>query len=301
MTADGDLVRADAEQHPDLFWAIRGGGGNFGVVTRLELRLHEVATITGGMLMLPATAELIAAFVAEAHAGPEELSTIANVMTAPPLPFLPPEVHGRPVVMALLAHTGPIDAGRRVVDRFRALATPIADMVRPMPYPDLHGAEDENQRPVAVMRTQFADTIERPEAETILDALEAATAPMAAAQLRVLGGAMARVPVDATAFAHRRRRILVNVAATYERPQEQVEHVAWVAGLADALRQGDDGAYAGFLADDGEERVRAAYPGPTWHRLAAIKRRYDPDNVFRLNQNIPPAGPAVARRELRRA
>ena len=300
MTADGDLVRADAEQHPDLFWAIRGGGGNFGVVTRLELRLHEVATITGGMLMLPATAELIAAFVAEAHAGPEELSTIANVMTAPPLPFLPPEVHGRPVVMALLADTGPIDAGRRVVDGFRALATPIADMVRPMPYPDLYGAEDENQRPVAVMRTQFADTIERPEAETILDALEAATAPMAAAQLRVLGGAMARVPVDATAFAHR-RRILVNVAATCERPQEQVEHAAWVAGLADALRQGDDGAYAGFLADDGEERVRAAYPGPTWHRLAAIKRRYDPDNVFRLNQNIPPAGPAVARRELRRA
>jgi FAD/FMN-containing dehydrogenase len=114
VTADGDLVRADAEQHPDLFWAIRGGGGNFGVVTRLELRLHEVATITGGMLMLPATAELIAAFVAEAHAAPDELSTIANVMTAPPLPFLPPEVHGRPVVMALLAHAGPINAGRRV-------------------------------------------------------------------------------------------------------------------------------------------------------------------------------------------
>jgi FAD/FMN-containing dehydrogenase len=112
---------------------------------------------------------------------------------------------------------------------------------------------------------------------------------MAATQLRVLGGAVARVPAQATAFAHRERRIMINVAALYERPEDRPMHEAWVLGLAAELDKGDTGAYAGFLGDEGEERIRAAYPGSTWERLAAIKARYDPDNLFRLNQNIPPA------------
>jgi Berberine and berberine like len=112
---------------------------------------------------------------------------------------------------------------------------------------------------------------------------------MSATQIRVLGGAVARVPADATAYAHRNSRIMVNVAAMYQSPAERPKHAAWVDGLSDELLQGDQGAYVGFLADVGEERVRAAYPGPTWDRLREIKRRYDPDNVFRLNQNIPPA------------
>jgi FAD/FMN-containing dehydrogenase len=113
---------------------------------------------------------------------------------------------------------------------------------------------------------------------------------MAATQIRVLGGALARVPADATAYAHRDSRIMVNVAAMYQDPEERPKHAAWVSGLADELRQEDEGAYVGFLADEGEERIRAAYPGPTWDRLREVKREYDPDNVFRLNQNIPPAG-----------
>jgi FAD/FMN-containing dehydrogenase len=112
---------------------------------------------------------------------------------------------------------------------------------------------------------------------------------MRVAQLRVLGGAMARVPDDATAFAHRSSRIMVNVAALYERPEEEPQHDAWVAGFAEALRQSDHGAYVNFLGDEGEARIRDAYPGTTWDRLRAIKRRYDPTNLFRLNQNIPPA------------
>jgi hypothetical protein len=172
-------------------------------------------------------------------------------------------------------------------------------MVRPMPYPDLYGPEGD-ERPAATARTQFADSIERSEAAAILDALETASAPMAAAQIRVLGGAMARVDAGATAFAHRRSRIMVNVVAMYRRPEERPEREEWVAGLAGALRQRDAGAYVGFLGDEGEERVRAAYPGSTWDRLAAVKGRYDPDNVFSLNQNISPAGPAVAERRFSR-
>ncbi|MGH2782621.1 MAG: FAD-binding oxidoreductase [Thermoleophilaceae bacterium] len=294
VTADGELRRADAETHPDLFWAIRGGGGNFGVATRFRYRLHEVRTIVGGMLFLPATPEVIASFVEAAEDAPEELSTIANVMPAPPMPFLPAEHHGRLVVMAMLTYAGPVDAGERAVARFRALAKPIADMVRPMSYPEMYPPDEEGFHPVASARTTFVDSVDLRAAETIVDHLQAATAPMAAAQLRVLGGAMARVPVDATAFAHRRSRIMVNVAAMYERPEEAAAHEPWVVGLANVLRQGDSGAYVGFLGDEGEERIRAAYPGSTWDRLAEVKGRYDPGNLFRLNQNVPPAKVAIA-------
>ncbi|HJU97267.1 MAG TPA: FAD-binding protein, partial [Jiangellaceae bacterium] len=137
VTADGKLLRVDAENHPELFWAIRGGGGNFGVVTRFHFRLHEVASVVGGMLMLPATPEVIASFMAAADAAPDELSTILNVMPAPPMPFIPAEHHGRIVAMALMAHAGEGGAGEQVMAPFRALATPIVDMVKPMPYAEL--------------------------------------------------------------------------------------------------------------------------------------------------------------------
>ena len=289
VSADGELLRVDAERHPDLFWAIRGGGGNFGVATRFQFRLHEVDTIVGGMLVLPATPDVVHSFVAEADAAPEELSTIANVMTAPPMPFLPAEVHGQLVVMAMLVYAGEVDEGERAIAPFRALATPIADMVKPMRYPEIYPPEEGDYHPVASGRTMFLDAIDGPVAQTFVDHLQASSAQMAVAQIRVLGGAMARVPAEATAFAHRSSRIMVNVAALYERPDEAAVHEDWVTDFAAALRQGDGGAYVSFLGDEGEGRVREAYPGSTWERLAAIKGRYDPTNLFRLNQNIPPA------------
>jgi hypothetical protein len=151
--------------------------------------------------------------------------------------------------------------------------------------------EEEGYHPVALGHTMFVDHIDRRSAEAIVDRLQAGTAMMNVTQLRVLGGAMARVPPDATAFAHRDSRILANVAAVYATPDERAEHEPWVRGLAAELKQDDDGAYSGFLANEGEERVQAAYPGTTWDRLAEIKARYDPDNLFRLNHNVPPAPP----------
>src|ERR687889_814834 len=288
VTADGELLRVDAERHPDLFWAIRGGGGNFGVATRLQFRLHEVSTIVGGMLILPATPEVIASFVAEAEAAPEELSTIANVMVAPPMPFLPAEAHGQLVIMAMMVYAGEIDEGERVVAPFRGLATPLIDTVGPKTYPQMYepmgpGPDEE------VARSLFIDSFNGGAAETIVEYLRASSAPMAVAQLRVLGGAMSRVPAEATAFAHRRRRIMVAPGAVYERREETAEHEDWVTRFAAALEQGDTGVYVNFLGDEGEARVRAAYPGSTWERLVEIKGRYDPTNLFRLNQNIPTA------------
>jgi FAD/FMN-containing dehydrogenase len=157
-----------------------------------------------------------------------------------------------------------------------------------MPYPEIYPPEADDFHPTAVARTMFVDAIDHQVAETILEHLRASDAAMRVAQLRVLGGAMARVPVEATAFAHRGRRIMANVAALYQGPEDKAVREAWVAGFTAALRQGESGAYVGFLGDEGEARVREAYPGPTWDRLVATKRRYDPTNLFRLNQNIPP-------------
>ena len=191
--------------------------------------------------------------------------------------------------MALMTYAGDPEAGQGALAPFRALAEPVADLLRPMPYPEVYPPEDEEYHPVATARTMFVDTIGRAEAETILEHLGTSTAMMGVAQLRTLGGAMARVPADATAFAHRQSKIMVNVAALYERPDEVAVHGPWVEAFAAALHQDDDGAYVNFLGDEGEARIRAAYPGSTWDRLRQIKARYDPTNLFRLNQNIPPA------------
>ena len=294
VTADGQRLRVDAEHHPDLFWAIRGGGGNFGVVTRFQFRLHPVASTVGGMLILPATADTIAGFVAAAEAAPDELSTIANVMPCPPMPFVPEEHHGKIVILGMLTYAGDTEAGEQALAPFRALAAPITDMLKEQPYPEMFPPEDDSYHPTAVARTMFIDRVDRGVAQTIMEFLGASDAAMRVAQVRVLGGAVARVPNDATAYAHRASRIMVNVAAFYEGPDDKPIREAWVAEFAAALHQGDTGAYVNFLADEGQTRVRAAYPGETWDRLAAIKGRYDPGNLFRLNQNIPPASGSAA-------
>ncbi|HJS18669.1 MAG TPA: FAD-binding oxidoreductase [Anaerolineales bacterium] len=288
VTADAQILHVDTDNHPDLFWAIRGGGGNFGVVTRFKFRLHEVDSVLGGMLFLPATSDIIASFIALAESAPEELSAIANVMGAPPMPFIPEEHHGRMIIMAMLVYVGDVEEGQRVIAPFRALTTPISDMLKPMRYPEIYPPEDDSYHPTAAARTMFVDSIDRDVAKMILERLQTSTAMMKVAQLRVLGGAMARVPVDATAFAHRSSRIMVNLAALYDQPDEKDVHEAWVSDFAEALLQGDHGAYVNFLGNEGMDRIRAAYPGSTWDRLVSIKTRYDPDNLFHLNQNIPP-------------
>ena len=291
VTADGELLEVDDENHPDLFWAIRGGGGNFGVATRFRFRLHEVPSIVGGILMLPATPEVITAFLAEAEAAPDELTTIANVMRTPPMPFVREEHHGALAIFALMAYAGDTGAGERAVAPFRKLAEPLTDMLRPMSYPEIYLPEEEDYHPIAVGQTRFADHVDQAAATTILDRITDSSAMMAVAQIRALGGAMARVPAETTAFAHRQSRLMVTVASVYEDLGETAQHQAWVDDLAGTLLEGQEGhgAYVNFLGEEGEAGVREAYPDPTWDRLRAIKRTYDPENLFRLNQNVPPA------------
>jgi FAD/FMN-containing dehydrogenase len=285
VTADGEVREVDAEREPDLFWAIRGGGGNFGVATRFKFRLHDVDRVVGGMLMLPATPEVLDGFLAEAEAGPDELTAIANVMPAPPMPFVPEDRHGELVVLALVCFAGPEEDANRVLAPFRSLAEPVADMVQPIAYPEIYGPEPEDYHPTVAFRNLFTDRVDAAHA---IERLRSAEAPNRVAQFRVLGGAIDRVPSSATAYAHRGAAIMANVVAFYEDPAEAPVRQAWVDEFARELRTGD-AAYANFLGNEGPERVRAAYPGGTWDRLTRIKAQYDPDNLFRGNQNIPPA------------
>ncbi len=181
VTADGTVRHVDAGSHRDLFWAIRGGGGNVGVATRLQFRLAPVDRVVGGMLLLPATSDVIAGFVDAAEAAPEELTTIANVMPLPPMPFVPEPFHGTLAVMALVCYAGDEAAGARALAPFRRLADPIADVIKPMRYPELFPPEEE-MHPTAVGRTMFMETVDRAAAETMLDYLRASDASMRVAR-----------------------------------------------------------------------------------------------------------------------
>jgi FAD/FMN-containing dehydrogenase len=288
VTAAGDVLIADETSHPDLFWAVRGGGGNFGVVTRFKFRLHPLPEFTGGPLVLPATPEVLAGFVAAAEAAPVELSTIAFIMPAPPLPFLPAEAVGQKIILGMMAFAGPAEDAVKALAPFRALAQPLADFVGPAPYSAMYMPEDPSLREAVSIRSLFMKTLDVEEAAQMLDLLDQNDTPIRMVQVRVLGGAMADVPTDATAFAHRQSRIMSVFLAiggldTVERNEEWVNHCLRTSG------QGVDGAYVNFVADEGADRLQDAYPAATWARLQQVKRRYDPRNVFRLNQNIPPA------------
>ncbi|HEY0444652.1 MAG TPA: FAD-binding oxidoreductase [Candidatus Limnocylindrales bacterium] len=290
VTADGRIVMASEDENEDLFWAIRGGGGNFGIVTRFCYRLHPLGMITGGVLVLPATKEVLRGIVPLAAAAPEELTTITSVMAAPPLPAIPADVHGKPVVAVLAVFAGDAEAGAAAMAPFRALATPIADLVGPMPYPAMYELTAAGSVPgPAALRSMFLDDLDDESIDEILARMARPSSPMAMAQIRVLGGAMARVPTDATAFAHRERRVMFTVLTPYLDPAQEPVHTEWTTAFAAAILPKANGVYSNFVADEGEGRVRDAYPEATYARLAEIKRRYDPTNLFHLNQNIRPA------------
>jgi FAD/FMN-containing dehydrogenase len=296
VTADGRLLTASADENADLFWAIRGGGGNFGVVTRFQYRLHPVELVLGGALFMPATRDVLRALVPVAASAPEELSTISFLMAAPPLPFIPAELHFTPVVAIMFVYAGDIAEGQQALEAFRAVATPVAEVVMPMPYPGIYQLtkDGEGHHP-GVIRSLFSDVLDDEMVDTILEHMAAPSSPMAITQIRILGGAMSRVPVEATAFAHRERQVMVSIIVPFE-GTDATPHAAWTEAYFEALRPKALGVYSNFLEDEGDARIREAYPAGSFERLAEVKHRYDPTNLFHKNQNIrPAAAPAIVR------
>ena len=288
VTADGDLHLVDADHEPELFWALRGGGGNFGVVTALTFRLEEVGDTTGGLLVLPAEAEVLAGFLAAADQAPLELTTIVTIMLCPPMPFVPQELHGQPVLLASLVFAGPAADAERVLAPFRALATPIADLVRPTPYAELL-AWEEVPRLSFVARTNFLGKVGEDLAASIISGVRGGPGPMRMVQLRVLGGAISDVANDATAYGFRDRSMVAYVAGVLDGPDGRAATTRWADELAGALDQGDSAVYVNFLGEPGPKSARDGYPEESWPRLRAVKRAYDPGNLFARNHNIPPA------------
>jgi FAD/FMN-containing dehydrogenase len=289
VTAGGERLHVDSERHPDLFWALRGGGGNFGIVTRLQYQLHELDTILGGMLVLPASPGILGSFIAAADDAPDELSTIAVLARLPPLPFVSAEHHGQLALMVRLVYAGDLEHGQQALAPLRALATPLADAITPMPYQQLYPAEGPSPgRLRRATRSMFIDHFTDHAESTVFDRVQSGPSVMSAVEIRVLGGAMARVPADATAFSHRRRRLMVTFGAGYQDQDQAASHDTWVADSLTAMRPAVRGVHVSFLGDEGAARVHEAYPADTYERLAAIKRRYDPTNLFHVNQNIPP-------------
>lgn len=290
VTADGQIVTASAEEHPDLFWAIRGGGGNVGIVTEFTFRLAPVGQILGGELILPATREVIRGYLDYTATAPDDLTTIANLMYAPPFPHVPQELVGKLVFSILICWSGDLSAGEDAIAPLRALAAPLVDVVAPIPYPDIYRFTAHQAEPHgSAIRMMFADELSDATLDASLEAMRNASSPFSLVHFRGLGGALARVPEEATAFAHRQHPYFYSVIGLWLDPaQDPAAHHAWAARLWQQVRHEGKGVYVNFLEQEGPGRVHEAYPPATYARLAAIKRRYDPDNLFRFNQNIPP-------------
>jgi FAD/FMN-containing dehydrogenase len=290
VTADGRLITASEDEHPDLFWAVRGGGGNFGVVTRFQYALYPVGEVLGGALFLPPTREVLRSLVPIAASAPEELTTISFLMRIPPAPFVAPKQVGQLSLVVMFVYAGEPADGQAAIAPFRQVAEPIIDLAMPMPYPGIYQFTAAAEAPgYGVTRSRFLDVLEDDAIDAMLDAMATAPSPMAMVQLRVLGGAMGRVPADATAFVHRDAPIMVAVLDHYEDPSTEDVQVAWTEALHEKLAARSVGVYSNFLGVEGDRRIHEAYPGAAFPRLADIKRRYDPSNLFSLNQNIRPA------------
>ena len=290
VTAAGDILIADAKHHADLFWALRGGGGNFGVVTRFKFQLHDLPHFVGGPIVFAPTPEVLAGFAALSAAAPEELTTIGYVMPLPPVPFVPAEAHFKLAFVAMLAYSGDPAKAEAAIAPFRKLGTPMADLVGPVPYTTLYMLDPPPELRSAVsIRSRFTHSFGLPEAKAMLAAMTNCDAPMKMAQIRMMGGAFSRVPANATAFAHRDETVMVAFLAMHGPGADQeAKYEYWASQAMASLGKGGN-AYVNFLAAEGNEGLSAAYPLETLARLRQVKRRYDPDNLFRLNQNITPA------------
>ena len=298
VTAAGDLVRASATEHEDLFWAIRGGGGNFGVVTSFEFRLHPVGPqVTAGLIVHPFSAarEVLREYRRLVAIAPDELCCWVVMRKAPPLPFLPESVHGTEVLVLALCHAGDPAAGEKAALPFKAIGKPIADVVGPHPYAGWQTAFDPLLTPGARNYWKSHDLVELGDGviDTLLDAVRRLPTPQCEVFIANLGGAVNRVPVEATAYPHRNVNFVVNVHTRWDSPSQDQACVGWARALYEAsARFATGGVYVNFMPDDEAERVRSGAYGPNYERLARVKAKYDPGNLFRVNQNVAPAAAA---------
>ena len=285
VTADGQLRRASETENPDLFWALRGGGGNFGVVTTFEYKLHPVSTILGGMLLYPLARarDAFRLYRDVAKSAPDALTVFAGMLHSP---------DGIPLVAFIVCYNGPVEEGERAIKPIRDFGAPAAGEIGPMPYTALQGMLDEGF-PSGMnvhWRSEFVKSIPDELIEAVVSAYEQVPSPLNAILFEQFGGAVHRVPRDATAYDQRDADFNLVIVARWTEPSQADHNVQWARSLSDAARAYTTGrVYINYIgAGESSDRVRAAFGADKFAKLSAIKRKYDPTNLFRLNQNIPP-------------
>jgi FAD/FMN-containing dehydrogenase len=288
VTADGKIVRTSETENPELLWGLRGGGGNFGVVTEFTFKLRPLGTVLGGMLVHPVerAAEVLAFYREFTAAAPDELTVFAGLMTSP---------EGAKILALIACWSGDLDAGEKALQPLRAYGPPLADMITPMPYTAMQSMLDEGfpSGLQVYWRSHFLSGLTDATIETLIDRFASVPSPMNAVLIEHAGGAVARVGRNDTAFDLRDAPYNLAMIARWADPAEADANIAWTRELWDATAADARGVYVNYLGvGDSEERVRAAYGPEKYARLAALKAKYDPDNFFRFNQNIKPAPPA---------
>lgn len=293
VTADGRQVRASARENPELLWGLRGGGGNFGVVSAFEYNLHPVSTVLGGLVLHPAgRATEVLRFLRDfAATAPDELTVLAAFITAPPAPFVPAEMHFQPAIAIAVCYAGDAASGEHALRSVRAFGPPAADVIGPMPYPALQAMLDETA-PYGLQnywKSAFLGELSDAAIDVLVARAAAMRSPLAAIHVHQLGGAVNRLPGEASAFVNRDSPFVVNIVGTWQDPADSDANIAWARETFDALApHAAGGAYINFMGEETQDRVRAAYGSAVYDRLRNLKREYDPHNLFRLNQNVRP-------------
>jgi FAD/FMN-containing dehydrogenase len=290
VTADGRLLGCDEARHPDLFWALRGGGGNFGVVTSFEYRLHPVADILGGPTFYPLDGEIVQAYLQLLADSPDELNLVLVLALAPPAPFIPAPWHGRPVCGVMTCWSGPPQEDDEIRDRLERLGPAVGQFLERMPYPTINTLFDD-LLPFGLRhywKGCFNQTLSEKAINEHVCFAASLPSPQSATMIFPIDGACHRVASQDTAFSYREARFATGIGATWEDPANDAANIAWTRAYYDALRPTAlAGGYVNFASDDDAAQIQANYQH-NYRGLVAVKRSYDPENLFRLNQNIRP-------------
>jgi hypothetical protein len=284
VTADGKLIKASAEENPDLLWGLRGGGGNFGIVTSLEYQLHPVGpTVLGGAIVYPfsQTRELLKFYREYVETTPDELTTMVGITTSP---------EGDPVISVSVCYSGPIEKGEQVLVPLRAFGQPLIDQIGPMPYIQVQSAKDAKNVPGPrhYWKDNFLTEISDSTIDVIVECLSTVPSKKTAVTLIRIGGAVGRVPKDETAFYHRDMSYDLIILSAWNDPSDSESNIRWTDDVLESFgAELPPAVYVNDLGDEGDDRIRDAFGG-NYQRLAALKNKFDPSNLFRLNQNIKP-------------
>src|SRR5712691_10124518 len=292
VTADGRFLVASEREHPDLFWALRGGGGNFGVVTSFEFALHPVKDIYGGPMFfeLSEVENVLRFFRGYIATAPEQMGAFPAFQIAPPLPFIPEDRHGDTFIAMVACWTGPLEEGEKALAPFHEVAPVVAEFVGPMPYPALNSAFDALVPPGLqhYWKANFVSELTDEAIDAHVQHGPKVPAVNSTMHIYPINGACHRVAADATAFAYREANFATVIAGMWPEPAENEANIAWVRDYYDATApHSEEGGYINFMAGDDQERIKANYRG-NYDRLVSVKRKYDPGNLFHLNQNIQP-------------